>query len=419
MLPTSCRKLPRKYCVTKRKEVESGYANGLSLLQRYDRLLEMTCELVSTLDLSNLLQMIVNAAKELTGSQAAALLLYNEQRNHLYFEAATEQLRLDDTLIAIPMESSVAGWVFNNHQPLLIDDIQAEPRFFRDTDLVTSIPAHTILGVPLRTKIRTLGVIEAVNKQAGSFDTEDQRVLEALGAQAAIAIENSRLFRQSDLVADMVHELRTPLSSLSAASHLLQRPDLEEGQRSQIRETIYKEVQRLNDLTTNFLELSRLESGRQRFEREPVHLEGLIRECMEILRPLADTEKVELKIDAGQVQTPVMGDRNQLKRLLLNLINNAIKYNHPGGWVEVTLKPETKVVLLIVRDNGRGIPPEGLKLLFDRFYRVPDQDGRVVGTGLGLAIAKKIVENHGGSISAESQLGEGSTFSVELPILEN
>lgn len=405
--------------MTNRNDPDSGYANGMSLLQRYDRLLEMTTELVSTLELRSLLHMIVEAAKELTGSQAAALLLYNAQRNHLYFEAATDQLRVDDTLIAIPMDKSIAGWIFSNHQALLVEDTEAEPRFFRDTDLVTSTPARTILGIPLRTKEKTIGVIEAVNKLEGSFDNEDQRVLEALGAQAAIAIENSRLFRQSDLVAEMVHELRTPLSSLSAASHLLQRPELEEGQRSQIRETIFKEVQRLSELTTNFLELSRLESGRLRFEREPVHIEGLIRECMEILRPLADTEGIELNIDAGELLTPVIGDRSQLKRLLLNLINNAIKYNRRGGWVRVTLELEGKTIILKVSDNGRGIPPEGLDKLFNRFYRVPDQEGRVVGTGLGLAIAKKITQNHGGIISVESEVGVGTTFCVELPIQED
>ena len=391
-------------------------SSEVSLLQRYDRVLEVTTELVSTLELSTLLQIIVEAAKELTSSQAAALLLFNSQRNHLYFEAATEPLRTDDTLIAIPMENSIAGWIYTHQQALLVEDSDAESSYFRDVDLVTSSRAKTILGVPLRTREKTIGVIEAVNKNEGTFDTADQRVLEALGAQAAIAIENTRLFRQSDMVADMVHELRTPLSSLSAASHLLLRSELEEGQRSQIRQTIFNEVQRLNELTTNFLELSRLDSGRVRFEREPVHIEGLVRECMEILRPQANAEGVTLEIDAGQVLAPVLGDRSQLKRLLLNLINNAIKYNNKGGWVRVTLEGVNRSLVLVVSDNGPGIPPEGLDNLFDRFYRVPDQEGRVGGTGLGLAIAKKITLNHGGNISVQSELGKGTTFKVELPV---
>lgn len=395
-----------------------SHPNGVSLLKRYDRLLEVTSELVSTLELSTLLQMIVEAAKELTASQAAALLLYNTQRNHLYFEAATEQLRTDDTMIAIPMENSIAGWIFSHHQPLLVEDTEAEPIYFRDIDLVTSTRAKTILGVPLRTKEKTIGVIEAVNKLDGSFDREDQRVLEALGAQAAIAIENTRLFRQSDLIAEMVHELRTPLSSLSAASHLLQRSTIEEGQRVKIQQTIYNEVQRLSELSTNYLELSRLDSGRVRFEREPVHLEGLVYECLEIMRPQADNEEISLEIEAEPVLTPVLGDRSQLKRLMLNLINNAIKYTQKGGWVRVSLQRGDQSLILAVSDNGRGIPPESMEKLFDRFFRVPDE-GRVGGTGLGLTIAKKIAQNHGGSITVRSEVGRGATFVVELPIETN
>lgn len=392
---------------------ETGYPRQLR------RLLDISTELISTLELSALLQMIVDSAKELTESQAAALLLFNTQRNHLYFEAATEPLRKDDTLIAIPMEKSIAGWVYKNQEPLLVQDSDVEPRYFRDVELVISTGAKAILAIPLRTKEKTIGVLEVVNKLDGHFDDDDQQVLQALGALAAITIENTRLFRQSDLIAEMVHELRTPLSSLSAASHLLQRTQLEQNQRTQIQQTIYNEVERLNELTTNFLELSRLESGRIRFEREPIHLEGLVRECMEILRPQAGSEGVTLEIAVEEGLTPVQGDRNQIKRLLLNLINNAIKYNHESGWVNVSLQRGDRSVLIKVIDSGRGIPPEALKNLFDRFYRVPDQESRVAGTGLGLAIAKKIVLNHGGTISVDSELEKGTTFSIKLPVETN
>ncbi len=395
---------------TEQKTTSTGH------LRQLDRLLEFTPELISTLELSALLQMIVDFAKELTESQAAALLLFNTQRNHLYFEAATEPLRKDDTLIAIPMDKSIAGWIFRNHEPLLVNDTDTEPRYFRDVELVISNRAKAIMGVPLQTKEKTIGVLEVVNKIQGEFNKEDLQVLQTLSSLAAIAIENTRLFRQSDLIAEMVHELRTPLSSLSAASHLLQRTELEQSQRSQIQLTIYNEVERLNELTTNFLELSRLESGRIRFEREPIHIEGLVRECMEILRPQADAEGISLEITTEDALKPVQGDRNQIKRLLLNLINNAIKYNQKSGWVKVSLQRGDRSILIAVRDSGRGIPPEGLENLFDRFYRVPDQEGRVGGTGLGLAIAKKIVLNHGGSINVESELGKGTTFSIKLPV---
>lgn len=385
------------------------------LLRRYDRLLELTSELTSTLEMNALLDFIVNAAREITESEAASLLLYDPQRNQLHFEAATEQLRSEETQIGVPTDNSIAGWIFTHQKPLLVEDAIDDPRFFREVDLATTYQTHSILGVPLLAKEKTIGVIEAVNKRNGGFDEHDIRMLQALAAQAATAIENTRLFQQSDLVAEMVHELRTPLSALAAAAHLLQHPDLVENQRVKLRETIYNEVQRLNELATNFLELARLESGRFRFIREPVHLEGLVRECLEIMKPQAESQQIELKTEFDRTISPVMGDRAQLKRLLLNLITNAIKYNNAGGYVSIGLEREGENVCLSVADNGRGIPEESLPHMFDRFYRVPDEEGHVAGTGLGLAIAKRIAQNHGGGISVESKLREGTVFRVYLP----
>ena len=394
---------------------QNAVTNETELIHRYDRLLEITSDLVSTLELSALLQVIVDAAQELTSSEAASLLLYDPQQNHLYFEAATEQLRIEKGRVAVPAENSIAGWIFTNRKPLLVDDAVGDPRFFREIDLVTTFRTNSILGVPLITKDKVIGVIEAVNKTENPYDEHDVRILQALAAQAAIAIENARLFQQSDIVAEMVHELRTPLSALSAAAHLLQRDELDDAQRIKIRRTILNEVQRLNEMTTNFLELSRLESGRVRFTREPVHLEGLVLETLEILRPQAVNAGITLSTEFDHTLTPVHGDRNQLKRLLLNLITNAIKYNCEDGSICVSLHRIDDGVSISVSDSGRGIPEVSLPQMFDRFFRVPDEEGLIAGTGLGLAIAKKIVDNHGGTISIESTLGEGSTFTVWLP----
>jgi signal transduction histidine kinase len=389
--------------------------NRTDLQTRYDRLLEITSDLVSTFDLSALLQVIVEAAKELTDSEAASLLLYDPEHNHLYFESATAQLQIGDQRVVVPAEDSIAGWIFARKAPLLVEDATGDPRFFREVDLLTTFQTRSILGVPLLTKNKVLGVIEAVNKNVGTYDRNDTQMLQALAAHAAIAIENTRLFQQSDLVAEMVHELRTPLSALSAAAHLLQRKELADDQKDKLRQTIFNEVQRLDSMTTNFLELSRLESGRIRFTREPVHLEGLVLECMEILRPQAQTMKVTLQTEFDSTISPVQGDRNQLKRLLLNLVTNAIKYNIEEGSVTVSLFRDGQGVCISVRDTGKGIPEESIPHMFNRFYRVPDSEGLVSGTGLGLAIAQKIADNHGGKITVASQIGEGTTLTVWLP----
>jgi signal transduction histidine kinase len=400
---------------TRAREI-SAITNYPRLLRRYARLLELTSDMVSTLDLGTLLQHVVDAAQELTESEEASLLLYNPQTHHLYFEAATGPLEEEDRQTAVPAENSIAGWIFTKGEPLLVEDATQDPRFFREVDVLTRFQTRSILGVPLITKDKTLGVIEVVNKCNGTFEEMDLRILQALAAQAAIAIENSRLFQQSDLVAEMVHELRTPLAALTAAAHLIQRPELVEDQRQKLTHTISAEVQRLNEMATDFLELARLESGRVRFIREPVFLEGLIRECLEIIRPQAESERITLETEIDRGLTPVYGDRNRLKQLLLNLLTNAIKYNHQGGRVSVRLHRENEHLLLAVEDTGRGIPEDSLPKIFDRFYRVPDQEAGVTGTGLGLAIAQRIAVNHQGSIEVESEFGKGSTFSLRLPV---
>jgi signal transduction histidine kinase len=393
----------------------SAIRNYPLLVRRYARLLEVTTDLATRLDLEGLLQRIVEAAQELTDGEAASLLLYDPQSQHLYFEAATNALMEGVGRQTVPTESSIAGWVFSHAEPLLVEDALTDPRFFREMDVLTRFQTRSVLGVPLRTQEKTLGVIEAVNKRKGRFDDQDVRILQALAAQAAIHIENSRLFQQSDVISDMVHELRTPLAALLAASYLLQRPDLPREQLEKLGGSIYTEVKRLNEMATDFLELARLESGRARFKREPVDLAGLVRECLEVVRPQADAERIRLEGVFAPEVGPVFGDRNRLKQVVLNLLTNAVKYNQKGGLVRVAVSREGSQAVLAVTDTGRGIPPESLPHMFERFYRVPDQEGATAGSGLGLAIAKRIIEANRGTIDIESQIGKGSTFTVRLP----
>ena len=396
-------------------ESQQATSDPQRLIQRFARLLELSTEIASTLDIEILLNRIVEAARELTECEAVSLLMYDPQDRQLYFQAATDLLSEGLGKAAVPTDNSIAGWIFTHNEPLIVDDAIQDHRFFKEVDALTRFQTHSILGVPMRTKKSTLGVIEAVNKEHGSFNQDDRRLLETLAGQSAIAIENTMLFQQSDLVAEMVHELRTPLTGLTAVSNLLQRENLPEKQRITLAQTLNVEVLRLNEMTTDFLELAKLESGRTRYNREPVHLGGLVEECLQIIQPQAKEEDISLDVHMDRSITPVLGDRKGLKQVLLNLLTNAIKYNDKGGRITVRLKRKSKSLLLSIQDNGRGIPEESLPYIFDRFYRAPSNAGEASGTGLGLAIAKRIVESHGGSIAVESRIGEGSTFSIRLP----
>ncbi|MBC8506507.1 MAG: GAF domain-containing protein [Chloroflexi bacterium] len=205
-----------------------------SQISRYKKILSISSDLTSTLDLDILLKRIVEAAAELTESEAASILLYDERIERIYFQVASQ---FDDPLlrgIEVPLEGSIAGWIVKNRKPIIIDDTTKDDRHFGQIGLSLGHTTDSLLGVPLIAKDKVSGVLEAINKQSGKFSPDDQEALLYLGTQAAIAIENSRLFQQFDLIAEFVHELRTPLASLRTATHLLTHPEINNDKRDQL-----------------------------------------------------------------------------------------------------------------------------------------------------------------------------------------
>jgi signal transduction histidine kinase len=261
---------------------------------------------------------------------------------------------------------------------------------------------------------KVIGVVEAINKINDEPWTEDDvNTLTTLAGQAAIAIENARLFQQNDFIAEMVHELRTPLAALKASTTLLLRRKLPEDQQIEIIETMQSETDRLSRLATDFLDLARLESGRVRLEKARFEMRDLVEESLEVVRHQANERGIQFSINGGPLDA--FGDRSKIKQVLLNLLTNAIKYNHPQGQIIVHLRPHeqdtTPPMLEIgVQDTGPGISEEHQQHMFEKFFRVPSTSQTVQGTGLGLVIAKRIVEAHGGTMWLESQLGVGTTF---------
>ena len=387
-----------------------------TLLERYQRLIELSRDLASTLDLKELLNRIVHAAADLSDSEAASILLYDEANQQLYFQATTN---LDSPMmrgLVVPVESSIAGWIVQNRKPVIVSDAQKDPRHFSQVGKVTQVVTNSLLGVPLITKDKIIGVLEAINKYQGNFTEKDQDLLMALGAQAAVAIENSRLFQQSDLISELVHEIRTPLASLSAATHLLKRKNLDESLHDSILETIDQEIHRLSEMTTSYLDLARLESGRAQFAYEPVKITELLYECTVVTSSKFEEKNLELIISFSEDLPLIHADYDKIKQVVLNLLSNSVKYTSEGGTVRISAEASADDIICQIKDNGRGIPPESLPHLFEKFYRVPGSERTASGTGLGLSICQHIIEAHKGRIEIQSEVGIGSTVSVFLPI---
>jgi signal transduction histidine kinase len=387
------------------------------LLARYERVIEISQQLNATRDHVALLKRIISAAMELLDIEASSILLVDPSTGELRFELA-DTMDQNMTNIVVPMEGSIAGWVVTHGEPRVIEDVTQEPNFFKNVDDVLQFETRNVLAVPLRTHKKVIGALEAVNKRSRTrFNGEDIKILTTLAGQAAIAIENARLFQQSDFMAEMVHELRTPLASLRTSAVLVQREPLSESQ-SEIVGIMRQETERLIRMTSDFLDLARLESGRMRIDQEPFEVDHLVTECINVVLPQAGDRGVTINTDLEPFT--VDGDRGKIKQVLLNLLTNAIKYNREHGQIEVktyqSIRHDEPFVEIVVSDTGNGISREDQKNMFQKFFRVADTAGTVQGTGLGLAIAKYIVEAHRGAIWLESEPGLGSTFFFTLPL---
>ncbi len=388
--------------------------NTEAQLARYQRLIALSRDLASTLDLDILLGRIVDAAAELTAAEAASILLHDSRSGKLRFQAATS---FDPRLrgFEVPVDKSVAGWILNTGQPARIANAQSDERHFAQIGQAIGSPTHTLLGVPLRAHHKIIGVLEAINKHQGEFTPDDQEILMTLGAHAAIAIENSRLFQQFDLIAEFVHELRTPLAALQTAAHLLNHPDVNAAKRTQLAVSIQTEIARLAELSTNFLDLARLESGRSQLTLETYNLTALLEECAALIRLDAERQSLSCKVSLPAAPVSLSGDRAKIKQAVLNLLNNAVKYNRPGGSITLELEVEPNIVCITVTDTGIGIPQKYIHQLTNKFFRVPGSEKHAQGTGLGLSIVKRITEAHGGHLEVESREGTGTRFTIHLP----
>lgn len=387
--------------------------------ERFSSLLDIAAVLSSTLNLPRLLDIILDSTVKLTNTTASSILLIDRQTGNLYFEATSNMPPTKMERIEVPLEGSIAGWVAQHGKPRVIQQVKSEEQFTvpAQIDMVTTLSTESLLAVPLTVKGEVIGVLEVVNKKDQQlFTREDIETLLALAGQAAVAIENVRLFQQSDFISEMVHELRTPLTALVALSEALSRPDFPNEKRNEFAETIQREARRLTHMTSSFLELSRLESGRVRLKQEPVILADIIQDTVTVQGPQAAEHAIEITLDLPKSLPTLIGDPNRIKQILLNLVSNAIKYNRPEGSITISAQLEERSIRVSVCDTGKGIPPDAVKNLFKRFYRVPDTEGYVTGTGLGLSITQRIVQQHGGKIWVESTLGEGSCFLFTLPL---
>lgn len=389
-----------------------------TILGRYQHLIQVQQELSAVLNMEQLLERIVYAATDLSLAEHALIFTPDPENMRLQCKTVTLPNPAKYRQLTISIAGSLEGWVYMNQQPLMINDIQGYDQSYGDITNPNHIEINSLLCLPLIAKGTSIGVLEVINKLDREFTRIDQDILSSFANQVAVNIVNTQLFAQSDLVSELVHELRTPLVSLNMAVHLLQRSDLPKEKRLRIFEMISTEFNRLSDMTTSFLDYARLESGRAKFNPINFDIQKLLEESMEVMQFQADARGVSISLQPAPEPLLLIADRDKIKQVILNLLNNAIKYNHQGGNVTISAQRTLTDLSINICDSGQGIPAEYMPRLFTRFFRVPNKENLTIGTGLGLSICKQIVEAHHGRLEVASQVDQGSTFTVRLPIIQ-
>lgn len=263
--------------------------------------------------------------------------------------------------------------------------------------------------------------------ELGAVEASFNQMAERLEKRATRFQEIDRV--KSDFVSSVSHELRTPLTTIKALTRLLMRGELTDEKRREYLETISVECDRQIDLVLNLLDLSRIEGGVYRLNFERVEPLEVIESCVKSEMTAAEKRRHTLRVEPFAEVPPVCADPKALRRVVSNLIENSIKYTPDGGLITLSASDgEDNFVRIGVTDNGRGIPPEDLPVLFNKFHRGKPvqadsttnedflEDADVSGVGLGLYMGKYVIERMGGRITVETEVGKGSRFDLHLPI---
>jgi signal transduction histidine kinase len=292
--------------------------------------------------------------------------------------------------------------------------------------LIKQLGIRSCMCVPMVVHGDALGVVAFLSSLPGRhYDARDLRLAEELARRAAFAVENARLYdnakaavrTREEVLAVVSHDLRGPLSTiLLSARQFLDEAGNKDTPAAQTLARIARSSQRMTHMIADLLDFSSIEASRLTLEPRDCSARDLVRDALEIYEPLAKEKDVRLDDRTGSLDVHLHCDPNRIVQVLSNLLGNAIKFTPASGTVtlEAVVAEARRTITFKVSDTGRGVPPEDLPYLFDRYWQAKRRAQE--GIGLGLAIVKGLVEAHGGSVTATSRPGAGSTFSFTLPL---
>ena len=397
------------------------------------RLAEISMVLNSTVHLDSLLAHLMDAAAEITDSEAASVLLWNPRTHELYFAATTTSSAALNLLNQpVPLEGSIAGTVMRELRIVQVDQVEGDPRHYAKTDEETDFETRSIIGVPMTVREKPIGVLEVLNRRGQPWDEDDHYYLSTLAALAAVAIESAQLVSalqeannelseldklKNDFIAIASHELRTPLGVILGYSSFLQQTS-DDNTRDQVGKVVSSALQ-LRRIIEDMTNLRYLKQGEADLQREVVSLGKLLADVQSDMLTMVETKQHRLALELPDEDVLVDIDPIRIEMALTNILNNALRFTPEGGHISIHTEVRgEREAWVSVTDSGIGLTEAQLERVFEEFYQVDDHmTRRYSGLGIGLSIARALVEAHGGRIWASSPgLNQGATFTMALPL---
>ena len=399
---------------------------------------EVGAAVSSTLDLQQVLTMIVTRAVEMSGTHSGAMYEFDEKTeefqpwatygmsNELVEAISQARVRLADTIVGEAAQKRAA---------VQVPDLRpgSDPDYYPFSEMLIEAGFKALLAIPLLREDRIVGALVVRRREPGEFLKETIDLLQSFATQSTLAIHNARLFREieekgrqleaasrhkSEFLANMSHELRTPLNAILGYTELILDNIYGEvpGKVREVLERLDKSGRHLLSLINDVLDLSKIEAGQLTLTLNDYSMKEVVQTVFTAVEPLASEKKLAVKVSVPPDLPIGRGDERRIAQVLMNLVGNAIKFTEMGE-VRIQAVASDGKFTVSVADTGPGIAEADQQRIFEEFQQVDSSSSRAKGgTGLGLAIAKRIVEMHGGRIWVESSPGKGATFAFALPV---
>ena len=407
--------------------------------------------LAGELDLQKLLQSLTDAATQISDAEFGSFFYHQvtggaDEAMVLYTLSGAPREAFER--FPLPRATGIFAPTLVQGRVLRLDDVTQDPRFGQNAPYhglpAGHLPVRSYLALPVASRTgEVLGALFFGHSAPAVFTERHERILTAIAAQAAIAIDNARLYqraqvaayaaeqqamelaeanrRKDEFISMLSHELRNPLAGISNAVAVLQRHGPQEPQLVRLREIIARQTHNLTRIVNDLLDVSRLIHGRIELRKERLDLAAVVTRVIESCREAVDARNHQLSVLTPLEQVELEADPTRLEQILCNLLDNAAKYTEPGGSLMLTAEREESEgnswVVLRVKDTGIGMPPDLLPRVFELFTQAERSLDRTLGgLGIGLTVVLRLVELHGGTIQAFSEgAGKGSEFVVRLP----